>query len=537
MNKKSKKSLKILMISLVIFLTILCGGFYIYTVDYYRANSTAHEVMDNSSNIETTGNMTVFLADSNMNKNVGLIFYPGGKVEAIAYAPFLKALSDKGVTCVLVKMPFNLAVFNINAADGVIKKFPEIKKWYLGGHSLGGAMASSYVNKNSAKLQGLILLGAYPINESSIPTLAIYGSEDIMLDTSKLATVVNKLELEGANHAHIGNYGEQKGDGVATMSREEQQAKTVDAILEFITYHTPTPAPTITVTMTPAPTQTLFPTQSPIPTQTLTPNPTSTTKPTLIPTRKPTNTPIPGTINIAGLSNTKTSWWYTPGGYPGVPSTIPSSVSTLIKKYGGIWQGDTTKKKIYITMDIGYEYNNNTTKILNIAKDKNFKISFFITGTILKDINLRKLVTRMTLEGHLVGNHSYNHPSFPGLLSNSGVNAVVDEMRKVEDAYYDLTGKNIASYMRPPAGEYSEATTYIMQKLGYKSVFWSFAYRDWLTADQPNETDALKKITDNLHNGSILLLHTVSNTNVAILPKLIDTIRAKGYTISLLSEM
>ncbi len=229
-----KKILKILSISLLAVLIILCGGFYIYTLDYYRADSTAHEVMDTSSNIETSGYMTVFRAATDTNKNVSLIFYPGGKVEAIAYAPFLKALSDKGVTCVLVKMPFNLAVFNINAADSVIKKFPEVKNWYLGGHSLGGAMASSYVNKNSAKLQGLILLGAYPINDSTIPTLAIYGSEDIMLDTSKLATVANKIELEGANHSHIGNYGEQKGDGVATMPREEQQAKTVETIFKFI---------------------------------------------------------------------------------------------------------------------------------------------------------------------------------------------------------------------------------------------------------------------------------------------------------------
>jgi peptidoglycan-N-acetylmuramic acid deacetylase len=143
----------------------------------------------------------------------------------------------------------------------------------------------------------------------------------------------------------------------------------------------------------------------------------------------------------------------------------------------------------------------------------------------------------MVAEGHLVGNHSFTHPSFPTLLSKSGVDAVVDEMRKVENSYYSLTGKKIASYMRPPMGEYSEATTYIMQKLGYKSVFWSFGYRDWETANQPSESYALKYITDNLHNGSILLLHTVSNTNVAILPKLIDKIRAKGYTISLISEL
>jgi len=234
MDKKVKNTLKIVLIGIMAILIISFGGFYIYTLDYYRADNTAHEVIDQLSNIETIGNLTVFRTNPNTSKTIGLIFYPGGKVEAIAYAPFLKVLSDNGVTCVLIKMPFNLAVFDINAADAAIKKLPEIKIWYLAGHSLGGAMASSYVKNNSAKLKGLILLGAYPINDSTIPTLAIYGSEDIALDKSKLVSVKNKLELVGGNHSHIGNYGEQKGDGVATISRGEQQSKTVEAILKFI---------------------------------------------------------------------------------------------------------------------------------------------------------------------------------------------------------------------------------------------------------------------------------------------------------------
>jgi len=291
-------------------------------------------------------------------------------------------------------------------------------------------------------------------------------------------------------------------------------------------------------TTTPLPT----PSNSPEPIATNTPQPptpTNTPEPTLAntPTPKPTNTPVPGSINISGLSNEKKGWWYTPGGGPGVPATIQSSISTLLEKYDGVWQGDTESKKIYITMDVGYEYNNNTTKILNIAKDKNFKINFFITGSILKDDTHKHLAVRMDKEGHLVGNHSYNHPSFPVLLSEKGVQSVVNEMKSVEDAYFEITGSKMTPFMRPPMGEYSEATTYIMQQLGYKSVFWSFAYRDWLTADQPDPKDALAFITKNLHNGSILLLHTVSDTNVKILPDLIDIIRDKGYEISLLSEM
>ena len=132
-------------------------------------------------------------------------------------------------------MPFRLAVFDSNAADKVYNAVPGVSRWYIGGHSLGGAMASSYVAGKEERLSGLILLGAYPVNDSPIPTLCIYGSEDLMLDKTKLAGVTNVLELTGGNHAQFGNYGTQQGDGVATISREEQQTKAAAAMLAFLT--------------------------------------------------------------------------------------------------------------------------------------------------------------------------------------------------------------------------------------------------------------------------------------------------------------
>ncbi|MNC40977.1 Alpha/beta hydrolase family protein [compost metagenome] len=182
--------------------------------------------------------MWVFYPEKERESDTGLIFYPGGKVEATAYTPLLKQLSQNGITCVLVKMPFNLAVFDIDAAEHVYEKFPNIQKWYIGGHSLGGAMASSYANKNSDKIEGLILLGAYPVGDSDsgldLPTLAIYGSEDMVLDKEKLAGTPNKHEIPGGNHAYYGNYGKQKGDGTATITREEQQHQAVEEIIHFI---------------------------------------------------------------------------------------------------------------------------------------------------------------------------------------------------------------------------------------------------------------------------------------------------------------
>jgi len=131
-------------------------------------------------------------------------------------------------------MPFNLAVFDVNAADRIYSKFPGIVNWYIGGHSLGGAMASSYADKNTDKIKGLILLGAYSVGSADISTLAIYGSNDGVLDRSKLAGTDNVLEIAGGNHAYFGNYGEQKGDGKAEITREQQQEHAAEAITDFI---------------------------------------------------------------------------------------------------------------------------------------------------------------------------------------------------------------------------------------------------------------------------------------------------------------
>jgi len=211
------------------------GAFYIYTLDYYRADEEVLNVMNrDGSSISRTRRLTIIKPNDENDRHTGLVFYPGGKVEAIAYTPLLEKLADRGITCVLVKMPFNLAVFDINAIDKVFDNFSGITDWYLAGHSLGGAMSSSYVNENSDHLAGLILLGAYPLNDEDIHTLVIYGTEDHGIDPSKLEYAHNIFEIVGGNHAYFGNYGEQKGDGRASISRQEQQDITVSKIMAFI---------------------------------------------------------------------------------------------------------------------------------------------------------------------------------------------------------------------------------------------------------------------------------------------------------------
>jgi hypothetical protein len=210
-------------------------SFYFYTLSYSRATTTDIEkVYQENKSIITDDDLTIIAPPSDIDKNIGLIFYPGGKVEDIAYLPLLNQISQSGITCILVKMPFNLAVFNLKAADSIYEKFPNIKSWYLSGHSLGGAMASSYADENYNKLDGLILLAAYPINSAPIKTISIYGSNDYVLDQTKLDNVISKVKIEGANHANFGNYGVQKGDGNATISRDEQQQITVKLITDFI---------------------------------------------------------------------------------------------------------------------------------------------------------------------------------------------------------------------------------------------------------------------------------------------------------------
>ncbi|MEX1378294.1 MAG: alpha/beta hydrolase [Eubacteriales bacterium] len=233
--KKQRKIFKKISIAAALLIVIILAVFYIYTLDYYRADADVAEKYSSSEYmLDDTKDMYVFSPSEGTDKNIGLIFYPGGKVEALAYAPLLDAISQQGITCVMVKMPFNLAVFDIKAAERVYDKFPQISSWYLAGHSLGGAMASSYVEEGYAKLDGLILMGAYPINDADIDTLAIYGSEDVNLDLEKLSYTENKHEIAGGNHAYFGNYGEQKGDGNASISRQSQQEQAVDLITDFI---------------------------------------------------------------------------------------------------------------------------------------------------------------------------------------------------------------------------------------------------------------------------------------------------------------
>ena len=174
----------------------------------------------------------------------GFIFYPGGKVEYTAYIPLMQACAEQGIMCVLLEMPFNLAVFDVNAADGIQEQYPEIEEWYIGGHSLGGSMAASYLADNAEEYEGLILLGSYAANDLSdtdLDVLSIYGSEDKVMNREKydenksnLPDEFTEIIIDGGCHAYFGMYGAQDGDGTPVITNEEQIALTVEHVVEIM---------------------------------------------------------------------------------------------------------------------------------------------------------------------------------------------------------------------------------------------------------------------------------------------------------------
>lgn len=216
----------------LLLLAVLAGVFFWYVSDYYRAEDVALEVLAQDSGITVQDNLTILSPTSPT--DTAIIFYPGAKVEAEAYLPLLDQIRQTGVACILVHMPFHMAIFDSDAAEAVIAQFPEFQHWYIAGHSMGGAMASKFASDHPDQVDGLILMGAYIYGDyPDEKTLIIYGSLNQSVE-DHIDYTENIVEIEGGNHAQFGNYGPQKGDLPATISAEEQQAQTVTAIEAFL---------------------------------------------------------------------------------------------------------------------------------------------------------------------------------------------------------------------------------------------------------------------------------------------------------------
>lgn len=211
------------------------------------------------------------------------------------------------------------------------------------------------------------------------------------------------------------------------------------------------------------------------------------------------------------------------------PSTTEPIYEELLTKFGGFYIGNTDKKQLYLTFDNGYE-NGYTPVILDVLKEKNVPAAFFVTGHYLLD--QAEIVKRMVAEGHIVGNHSWHHPS----LVNVDDERLERELEKVKKKYEELTGRNDMTYLRPPQGVFSERTLALSKQHGYVNVFWSLAYQDWLVNEQKGWQHAYHQITKRIHPGAVMLLHSVSKDNAEALGKVIDDLREQGYQFKSLDD-
>lgn len=236
-----KKRLKRIGASLLVLLVVAAVGFYAWTrIAAYPAFPEAAALAEPAM---TEDGWYVFEPEGE--PRAGFIFYPGGLVDPAAYAPLMERLADGGVLAIVVPMPLDLAVLGINRADGVIAAYPDISTWIIGGHSLGGAMAAEYVSGHPDTIDGLVFLASYPAESTDLSPLdvgvvSIYGTEDgvagdvFEASLTRLPADTSLEVIEGGNHSQYGNYGPQKGDGTATVSRAEQQRLTAEAILELV---------------------------------------------------------------------------------------------------------------------------------------------------------------------------------------------------------------------------------------------------------------------------------------------------------------
>ena len=243
LSDKRKRTIFIIATSVTLALVLIAGACAIYLGDYYRADHDAiGAFLPQGTAWREEPDGTVVFEPEGATK--GLIFNPGGKVEHTAYIPLMQACAENGILCVLVEMPFNLAVLDINAADGIQKQYPEIKDWYIGGHSLGGSMAAAYLADHAEEYKGLVLLGSYStkdLSDTDLAVLSVFGSEDTVMNREKyeenkpnLPSDFTEYVIDGGCHAYFGMYGAQDGDGTPTVTNEDQILITVEHIVRMM---------------------------------------------------------------------------------------------------------------------------------------------------------------------------------------------------------------------------------------------------------------------------------------------------------------
>ena len=242
--RRGDKRKRVFCLAILMALVVGVGACALYLNDYYRADAAAIAAFAPADNVteQSLGERAMVYAPAS--PKAGFIFYPGGKVEHTAYAPLMERCAAEEILCVLIEMPFRLAVLDMDAAESIQEQFPEIETWYIGGHSLGGAMAAAYLADHSREFKGLVLLASYSTQDLSgtaLRVLSVYGSEDRVLNhetyrdsRANLPSDVTEFVIDGGSHAYFGVYGSQDGDGTPLISNEEQIDITAETISGFI---------------------------------------------------------------------------------------------------------------------------------------------------------------------------------------------------------------------------------------------------------------------------------------------------------------
>ncbi len=243
---------------------------------------------------------------------------------------------------------------------------------------------------------------------------------------------------------------------------------------------------------------------------------------------EPVSTPAPKTADYSAIDNKGSGWGFKKN--KGAEPDIPAATKALFEKYNTYYMDQRKTKSLYLTFDEGYE-NGYTGQILDTLKKCNVPAAFFITGPYLK--TEKPLIERMIAEGHIVGNHTVHHPNLPKL---GDANQMADELNALAEEFYAEYQVKM-EYMRPPEGEFSERLLAVANDLGYKTVFWSFAYKDWDANKQSGADYAFSQVTPYLHDGAILLLHAVSKDNAQALEQIINYAREQGYEFRSLDEL
>ena len=235
--------------------------------------------------------------------------------------------------------------------------------------------------------------------------------------------------------------------------------------------------------------------------------------------------------DLTGLSGggADTDW----GNYYPAPNAVPTGNAdeNWLRSFGAYSKDLTVNKVCYLTFDLGYD-NGNAVPIMEALKKHNAPAAFFVTGACIK--SHPEVVLAIAQNGFTVGNHTLNHKNMSKVTTKE---MFYTELNTVEEQYEALTGHPMNRYYRPPEGKSSQAQLMLANAMGYKTILWSVAYKDYDEKNQPGRNSALATLNKRIHPGAIVLLHATSSTNVAILDEFLTGLEGEGYTFRSLDDL